>query len=77
LNEARRRLAKLQKTLRTVSQSVGFKDSDAFQRAFERKFGSRPRSYLEDRRSPRTTVSNGSNGHAHSKEISEMQRSGS
>jgi transcriptional regulator GlxA family with amidase domain len=69
LNEARRRLAKRQKTLRTVSQSVGFKDSDAFQRAFERKFGSRPSSYLEDRRSPHTTVSNGSNGYAHSKEL--------
>ena len=69
LNEARRRLAKRQKTLRTVSQSVGFKDSGAFQRAFERKFGSRPRSYLEDQRSPHTTVSNGSNGHAHSKEL--------
>jgi len=69
LNEARRRLAKRQKTLRTVSRSVGFKNSDAFQRAFERKFGSRPSSYLEDRRSPRTTVPNGSNGYAHSKEL--------
>jgi transcriptional regulator GlxA family with amidase domain len=69
LNEARRRLAKRQKTLRTVSQSVGFRNSDAFQRAFERKFGSRPSRYLEDRRSPRTTASNGSNGYAHPKEL--------
>src|SRR4029077_7993568 len=69
LNEARRRLAKKQRTLHTVSRSVGFQDSDAFQRAFERKFGSRPSSYLEDRRSPRTTVSNGSNGDVHSKEL--------
>src|ERR1700731_76005 len=60
LNEARRRLAKRQKTLRTVSQSVGFKDSDAFQRAFERKFGSRPRSYLKDRQSMCLGLSNGS-----------------
>jgi len=76
LNEARRRLAKRQKTLRTVSQSVGFKDSDAFQRAFEQKFGSRPGSYLEDKRSPRATAPNGLNGYAHPKEISEIQRSG-
>ena len=65
LNEARRRLAKRQKTLRTVSQSVGFKDSDAFQRAFERKFGSRPRSYLEDRQSTYLGLSNGSTSNTH------------
>ena len=65
LNEARRRLAKRQKTLRTVSQSVGFKDSDAFQRAFERKFGSRPRSYLEDRQSTYLGLSNGSTSNNH------------
>src|SRR5258708_19984994 len=66
LNEARRRLAKRQKTLRTVSQSVGFKDSDAFQRAFERKFGSRPSSHLEDRQSTRLALSNGSTSNTHS-----------
>ncbi len=60
LNEARRRLSRRQKTLLTVSQSVGFKDSDAFRRAFERKFGSRPRSYLEDRQSTCLALSNGS-----------------
>src|SRR5205823_7667656 len=42
LNEARRRLAKRQKTLRTVSESVGFRTSLSFQEAFERKFGARP-----------------------------------
>jgi len=49
LNEARRRLSKRQKTLRTVSQSVGFTSSAAFQHAFEKKFGGRPGRYLEGR----------------------------
>ena len=60
LNEARRRLSKRQKTLRTVSQSVGFASSAAFQRAFERKFGSRPSSYFEDRQSTCVAGANGS-----------------
>jgi len=60
LNEARRRLAKRQKTLRTVSQSVGFRNSDTFQRAFERKFGARPSSYLADQRPAYPAASNGS-----------------
>ncbi len=59
LNEARRRLSKRQKTLRTVSESVGFASSAAFQRAFERKFGSRPNSYLEDRQPADVAASNG------------------
>jgi transcriptional regulator GlxA family with amidase domain len=42
LNEARRRLSKRQRTLQTVATSVGFRNSDAFQRAFVRNFGSRP-----------------------------------
>jgi transcriptional regulator GlxA family with amidase domain len=42
LNEARRRLSKRQKTLQSVAASVGFRDCGAFQRAFVRKFGSRP-----------------------------------
>ncbi len=42
LNEARRRLSKRQKTLQSVATSVGFRNAGAFQRAFERKFGSRP-----------------------------------
>src|SRR5438105_11830836 len=46
LHEARRRLSKRQTTLRTVSQSVGFTNSATFQRAFEKKFGGRPSSYL-------------------------------
>jgi transcriptional regulator GlxA family with amidase domain len=60
LNEARRRLSKRQKTLRTVSQSVGFASSSAFQDAFERRFGSRPSRYLEDRQKTCVATSNGS-----------------
>ena len=59
LNEARRRLSKRQKTLRTVSQSVGFTSSAAFQREFERKFGSRPSKYLENRQPACVAGSNG------------------
>ena len=60
LNEARRRLAKRQKTLHTVAASVGFSSPDSFQRAFERKFGSRPSSYLGDRQPTCVATSNGS-----------------
>jgi transcriptional regulator GlxA family with amidase domain len=60
LNEARRRLSKRQKTLRTVSQSVGFTSSAAFQRAFEKKFGGRPSSYLENGQPRGAAAPNGS-----------------
>src|SRR5437762_1790205 len=60
LNEARRRLAKRQKTLHTVAASVGFSSPDSFQRAFERKFGSRPSNYLGDRQPTCVAASNGS-----------------
>ena len=46
LNEARRRLAKRQKTIRSVAASVGFSNPATFQRAFERRFGTRPSRYL-------------------------------
>lgn len=59
LNEARRRLLKRQKTLRTVSESVGFDSSPAFQEAFERKFGARPSTYLQDQKEPKVAMSNG------------------
>ena len=48
LNEARRRLSKRQKTVRSVATSVGFGNADAFQRAFQRRFGRRATSYLAD-----------------------------
>ncbi|MEO7723866.1 MAG: AraC family transcriptional regulator [Chthoniobacterales bacterium] len=46
LNEARRRLSSRGKTVRSVAASVGFHDPDTFRRAFERRFGSGPASYL-------------------------------
>jgi transcriptional regulator GlxA family with amidase domain len=46
LNEARRRLSVPKRTLDTIAASVGFSDRDAFRRAFERRFGAKPRSYL-------------------------------
>jgi transcriptional regulator GlxA family with amidase domain len=49
LNEARRRLTKRQKTLQSVALSVGFTNPDTFQRAFERRFGTRPSRLLEPR----------------------------
>jgi transcriptional regulator GlxA family with amidase domain len=60
LNEARRRLLKRQKTLRTVSESVGFRSGPAFQDAFERKFGTRPNTYLESQKPSKLAMSNGS-----------------
>lgn len=42
LNEAQRRLSTRQKTLQSVAASVGFRNADAFHRAFERRFGMRP-----------------------------------
>jgi transcriptional regulator GlxA family with amidase domain len=59
LNEARRRLLKQQRTLRTVSESVGFKTSAAFQEAFERRFGARPSTYLQSQKVPKLAISNG------------------
>jgi transcriptional regulator GlxA family with amidase domain len=47
LHEARRRLSKRSKTIHSIGASVGFKNSAAFQRAFERRFGVKPRSYLD------------------------------
>jgi transcriptional regulator GlxA family with amidase domain len=46
LNEARRRLSKRQRTLQSVANSVGFTSSSNFRRAFERRFGAPPSSYL-------------------------------
>ncbi|MDX6557401.1 MAG: hypothetical protein QOF72_450, partial [Blastocatellia bacterium] len=59
LNEARRRLSKRQKTLRTVSESVGFRTSLAFQEAFERKFGARPSTYLQYEKPLKLAMANG------------------
>jgi len=48
VNEARRRLSVPKRTLDTIAASVGFSDAQTFQRAFERRLGAKPRSYLKN-----------------------------
>ena len=48
INEAKRRLSVPKRTLETIAASVGFSDAQTFQRAFERRFGAKPRSYLKN-----------------------------
>ena len=56
LNEARRRLSTPRKIVYSVAESVGFSNPDAFQRAFERRFGAKPRSYLNNVEATGTAV---------------------
>ena len=48
INEAKRRLSVPKRTLETIAASVGFSDSQTFRRAFERRLGAKPRSYLKN-----------------------------
>ncbi len=48
INEAKRRLSVPKRTLETIAASVGFSDAQTFQRAFERRLGAKPRSYLKN-----------------------------
>jgi transcriptional regulator GlxA family with amidase domain len=48
INEAKRRLSVPKRTLETIAASVGFSDAQTFRRAFERRLGARPRSYLKN-----------------------------
>jgi transcriptional regulator GlxA family with amidase domain len=45
LNEARRRLLSSRNSVMAVATSVGFKSTDAFRRAFERRFKMTPRAF--------------------------------
>ena len=45
LSEARRRLLGLRTTVESIAESVGFKSSDAFRRAFERRVGLTPTAF--------------------------------
>jgi transcriptional regulator GlxA family with amidase domain len=45
LDEARRRLTNRQHSVEAVAASVGYRSSDAFRRAFERRFGVAPSTY--------------------------------
>jgi len=49
INEAQRLFPSPKRTLDTIAASVGFSNAQTFQRAFERRFGSKPRSYLKNR----------------------------
>jgi transcriptional regulator GlxA family with amidase domain len=48
INEAKRRLSVPKRTLDTIAASVGFSDPQTFRRAFERRFGAKPRRYLKN-----------------------------
>ena len=59
INEAKRRLSIPKRTLETIAASVGFSDSQTFQRAFERRLGAKPRSYLKNYNKHSIAASNG------------------
>ena len=48
LNEAKRRLSVPKRTLDTIAASVGFSGAGAYRRAFERKFGAKLGSHLNN-----------------------------
>ena len=62
INEAKRRLSVPKRTLDTIAASVGFSDAQTFQRAFERRVGAKPRSYLKNSHATSTVAA--SNGGA-------------
>ena len=72
LNEARRRLAKRKKTVHTVAASVGFTNADSFHRAFQRKFGARPGSYVGHRTAAFQVLA--ANGHESASDQESIQR---
>jgi len=60
INEAKRRLAVPKRTLEIIAASVGFSDAQTFRRAFERRLGAKPRSYLKNLNGrPMTASANG------------------
>jgi len=57
INEAKRRLSVPKRTLETIAASVGFSDAQTFRRAFERRVGAKPRSYLKNFNAPSIAAS--------------------
>jgi transcriptional regulator GlxA family with amidase domain len=57
VNEARRRLSVPKRTLETIAASVGFSDAQTFRRAFERRFQTKPRTYLKNLNAGSTVAS--------------------
>lgn len=75
INEAKRRLSVPKRTLKTIAASVGFSDAQTFQRAFERRLGAKPRSYLKNFHA--TSAVAASNGAAASEAVaSEFEKRG-
>jgi transcriptional regulator GlxA family with amidase domain len=58
INEAKRRLSVPKRTLETIAASVGFSDAQTFRRAFERRLGAKPRSYLKNFNTSSTASTN-------------------
>jgi transcriptional regulator GlxA family with amidase domain len=56
INEAKRRLSVPKRTLETIAASVGFSDAQTFRRAFERRLGAKPRSYLKNFNASSTAI---------------------
>ena len=61
LNEARRRLSTPKKTVQSVAELVGFSNTDQFRRAFEKRFGVRPRSCVDNSESRSAEILSGTN----------------
>src|SRR5436190_2012617 len=57
INEAKRRLSVPKRTLDTIAASVGFSDAQTFRRAFERRFQTKPRTYLKNLNAGSTVAS--------------------
>src|SRR5437667_11725150 len=75
VNEAKRRLSVPKRTVDTIAASVGFSDAQAFRRAFKRRFGAKPRSYLKAFASSMATSSNGKATSSPIEDCSESGRS--
>ena len=61
LNEARRRLLSPRKTLESVAELVGFSNANQFRHAFEKRFGAKPRAYVNNSESRSAEAFSGSN----------------
>jgi AraC family transcriptional regulator len=61
LNEARRRLSTPKKTIQSVAELVGFSNTDQFRRAFEKRFGAKPRACVNNSESRSAETFSGNN----------------
>jgi len=61
VNEARRRLSTPKKTIESVAELVGFSNTDQFRRAFEKRFGAKPRAYVNNSESHSAETFSGGN----------------